>query len=79
LRDALGYTDEEFLEQLSGPDSYLVFTDELKADASDLLKKYTDEIANIQKYIKKNLGNIKEDDEESEILYKMLEQVKHVT
>jgi hypothetical protein len=42
LRNALGYTDEEFLEQLSGPDSYLVFTDELKSEASDLLKKYTD-------------------------------------
>lgn len=56
-----------------------MFTDELKADASDLLKKYTDEIASIQKYIQTNLGNIQEDDEESEILYKMLEQVKHVT
>lgn len=73
LRNALGYTDEEFLEQLSGPDSYLVFTDELKSEASDLLKKYTDQIADINKYIESNLGNIKEEDDETEILYKMFE------
>lgn len=42
LRNALGFTDEEFLETLSGPDNNLVFTDELQSDAADLLKKYAD-------------------------------------
>lgn len=33
----------------------------------------------IEKYVQKNLGNISKDDDEPEVLYKMLEHVKHVT
>lgn len=42
LRNSLGFTDEQFLEQLVGADSALLFTDELKSDAADILKKYSD-------------------------------------
>jgi hypothetical protein len=42
LRNSLGFTDEQFLEQLVGADSALLFTDELKTDAADILKKYSD-------------------------------------
>ena len=79
LRNALGFTDEEFLEELAGPDSSLVFTDELKSDAADLLKKYADQMKGISKFLQSNLGNILETDEEAETLYKMHEHVKHVT
>ena len=30
LRNSLGFSDDEFLQELSGADSKLVFTDELK-------------------------------------------------
>lgn len=40
LRESLGFTDEQFLEELTGGDINQVFTDELKGDAFDLLKKY---------------------------------------
>lgn len=42
MRNKLGYNDEQFLQELVGSSSKLVFTDELKEDAADLLKKYTD-------------------------------------
>jgi|LakMenEpi03Oct11_1017367.scaffolds.fasta_scaffold14362_1 hypothetical protein len=42
MRNKLGYNDEQFLEELIGSSGKLVFTDELKQDATDLLKKYTD-------------------------------------
>lgn len=79
MRNKLGYNDEQFLEELIGSSGKLVFTDELKQDATDLLKKYTDQLKEIDKYIETNLGNIKPEDDENEVLYKMLEQVKHVT
>lgn len=79
MRNKLGYNDEQFLEELIGSSGKLVFTDELKQDATDLLKKYTDQLKEIDKYIETNLGNIKPEDDDNEILYKMLEQVKHVT
>lgn len=79
MRNKLGYNDEQFLEELIGSSGKLVFTDELKQDATDLLKKYTDQLKEIDKYIETNLGNIKPEDDDNEVLYKMLEQVKHVT
>lgn len=42
LRNSLGFTDEQFLEQLAGAESSLLFTDELMSDASDILKRYAD-------------------------------------
>ena len=44
MRNKLGYNDEQFLEELIGSSGKLVFTDELKQDATDLLKKYTDQL-----------------------------------
>ena len=79
MRNKLGYNDEQFLQELVGSSGKLVFTDELQQDAADLLKIYTDQLKEIDKYIEKNLGNIKPEDDDNEVLYKMLEQVKHVT
>ena len=79
MRNSLGYSDEEFIKELAGGSAPLVFTDELKLDAADLLKQYTDQLKEIDKYIKSNLGNIQPEDDEKEILYKMHEHAKHVT
>jgi hypothetical protein len=78
LRNSLGFTDEKFLEELVGGDIATVFTDELKIDASDILKRYADQMKHLDKYVQTNLGNIKETDDMTEMMYKMLEHVKHV-
>ena len=73
MREQLGFTDEEFLKEISGGSSSLVFTDELKADAADLLRQYHDQLKEIDSYIKNNLGNIQPEDDSKEVLYKMHE------
>lgn len=79
LRDALGFTNEQFLEQLVGADSSVLFTDELRGEAADILKQYADQMKDIDRYLRDNLGNIAADDDRPEVFYKMLEHVKHIT
>jgi hypothetical protein len=78
LRNQMGFTDEEFLEEMVGGDAKTLFTDDMRKNADDLLKKYADEIKAINRYIEKNLGNLREEDDRKELLFKMLEHVRHV-
>ena len=78
LRNILGFTNEQFLEQLMGADAAIMFTDELRNEAGDILKQYANQMKELEKYLRNNLGNINEQDDRPEVFYKMLEHVKHI-
>ena len=78
MRDKLGYTDEEFLKELSGEKTSVVFTDEIGMDAFDIIGRMQQKLKELERYMQENLGNINVDDETNEVLYKMLEHAKHI-
>jgi len=78
LREALGYSDEEFLKELNGESTSVVFTDEVGMDAFDILGRMQDKLKELETYMTTNLGNIEIDDENNEVIYKMLEHAKHI-
>ena len=78
MREKFGYTDEEFLQELSGEKTSVVFTDEVGLEAFDILGRMQSKLSELETYMKENLGNIDNDDEINEVVYKMLEHAKHV-
>jgi hypothetical protein len=78
MREALGYSDEEFLKELNGEKTSVVFTDEVGMEAFDILGRMQGKLKELEKYMVENLGNIEVDDENNEVIYKMLEHARHI-
>lgn len=51
LKESLGFTEEQFLEELVSGDQAVIFTEELQADAADLLANYHAHVDALNKYI----------------------------
>ena len=53
-------------------------TDDLGNDAVDVLDKYASQVERQIEYLRVNLGIINSQDSQNEMLFKMVEQIKHV-
>ena len=56
----------------------LIYTDDLGNDAVDVLDKYASQVERQIEYLRVNLGSISSEDSQAEMLFKMIEQIKHV-
>lgn len=55
-----------------------IYTDDLEADSVDIIERYENNIRRQTDFIKNNISNIGSKDSVNEMLFKMIEQVKHV-